>query len=80
MQEAQEWLTILGLVEAGPVVSLVPASFRQLRWGGVQYRPFAPPREFTDVFVCWRAAPPVPAVLPLVELARVITPAHSLKP
>ena len=78
VQEAQEWLTILGLVEAGLGVSLVPASFRRLRWGGVQYRPLAPPREFTDVFLCWRAAPSVPAVIPLVELARAITPAHSL--
>lgn len=70
VQEAQEWLTILGLVEAGLGVSLVPASFCRLRWGGVQYRPLAPPREFTDVFVCRRAAPLVPAVIPLVEIAR----------
>lgn len=77
VQEAQEWLTILGLVEAGLGVSLVPASFRRLRWGGVQYRPLAPPREFTDVFVCWRAAPLVPAVVPLIQIARSITPAHA---
>lgn len=70
VQEAQEWLTILGLVEAGLGVSLVPDSFRRLRWGGVQYRPLAPPREFTDVFVCRRAAGPAPAVAPLVEIAR----------
>lgn len=75
VQEAQEWLTILGLVEAGLGVSLVPASFRRLRWGGVQYRPLAPPREFTDVFVCWRAAPLVAAVVPLIQIARGITPA-----
>ncbi|HEY0171929.1 MAG TPA: LysR substrate-binding domain-containing protein [Pyrinomonadaceae bacterium] len=77
VQEAQEWLTILGLVEAGLGVSLVPASFRRLRWGGVQYRPLAPPREFTDVFVCRRAAPLVPAVVPLIRIARGIAPAHS---
>lgn len=74
VQEAQEWLTILGLVEAGLGVSLVPASFCRLRWGGVEYRPLGPPREFTDVFVCWRTAPLVPAVLPLVEIARSIKP------
>jgi len=70
VQEAQEWLTILGLVEAGLGVSLVPDSFRRLRWGGVQYRPLAPPREFTDVFVCRLEAGPVPAVAPLIEIAR----------
>lgn len=70
VQEAQEWLTILGLVEAGLGVSLVPSSFCRLRWGGVQYRPLGPPHEFTDVFVCWRAAPVIPAILPLVEIAR----------
>jgi DNA-binding transcriptional LysR family regulator len=70
VQEAQEWLTILGLVEAGLGVSLVPDSFRRLRWGGVQYRPLAPPREFTDVFVCRREAGPEPAVAPLIEIAR----------
>jgi len=36
-QEALEWLTIVGLVEAGLGVSLVPASFARLRWGGVRY-------------------------------------------
>lgn len=70
VQEAQEWLTILGLVEAGLGVSLVPDSFRRLRWGGVQYRPLAPPREFTDVFVCRREVGPGPAVAPLIEIAR----------
>jgi DNA-binding transcriptional LysR family regulator len=70
VQEAQEWLTILGLVEAGLGVSLVPDSFRRLRWGGVQYRPLAPPREFTDVFVCRRETAPAPSVAPLIEIAR----------
>jgi DNA-binding transcriptional LysR family regulator len=75
VQEAQEWLTILGLVEAGLGVSLVPASFRRLRWGGVQYRPLGPPSEFTNVFICWRDTPPAPAVIPLIEIARSIKPA-----
>lgn len=77
VQEAQEWLTILGLVEAGLGVSLVPASFCRLRWGGVQYRPLGPPREYTDVFVCFRTAPLAPAAIPLVGIARSITSAHS---
>ncbi|HEX8710103.1 MAG TPA: LysR substrate-binding domain-containing protein [Pyrinomonadaceae bacterium] len=75
VQEAQEWLTILGLVEAGLGVSLVPASFCRLQWGGVQYKALGPPREFTDVFVCWRAAPVVPTVSQLIAIARSLTPA-----
>lgn len=69
VQEAQEWLTILGLVEAGLGVSLVPASFRRLLWGGVQYRPLVP-RESTNVFVCWRHGLTNPAVIQLIEIAR----------
>jgi len=77
VQEAQEWLTILGLVEAGLGVSLVPASFCRLKWGGVQYRPLGPQREYTDVFVCWRTVAPAPAVAPLVEIARRLASAGA---
>jgi DNA-binding transcriptional LysR family regulator len=80
VQEAQEWLTILGLVEAGLGVSLVPASFRRLRWGGVQYKPLGPPREFTEVFVCRRAAPVMPTVIPLIEIARATMAAQTAWP
>lgn len=37
VQEAAEWLTIVGLVESGLGVSVVPASFAKLRWGDVVY-------------------------------------------
>ncbi|HEV2707860.1 MAG TPA: LysR substrate-binding domain-containing protein [Pyrinomonadaceae bacterium] len=76
VQEAQEWLTIIGLVEAGLGVSLVPASFCRLQWGGVQYKPLGPSREFTDVFVCWRAVPTLSTVTQLIAIARSITPHH----
>jgi DNA-binding transcriptional LysR family regulator len=79
VQEAQEWLTILGLVEAGLGVSVVPASFCRLRWGGVQYRPLGPPTEFTNVFVCWRTHSIVPTLLSLIEIARRIRPAHPVR-
>ncbi|HEX8355165.1 MAG TPA: LysR substrate-binding domain-containing protein [Pyrinomonadaceae bacterium] len=75
VQEAQEWLTILGLVEAGIGVSLVPASFCRLQWGGVRYKQLGPPREFTDVFLCRRSTPILPTVIPLIEIARHIKPA-----
>jgi DNA-binding transcriptional LysR family regulator len=70
VQEAREWLTIVGLVEAGLGVSLVPASFRRLAWGEVQYRPLGPPREFTTIYVCWRPASIPPTAAPLIALAR----------
>lgn len=79
VQEAQEWLTILGLVEAGLGVSLAPASFCRLRWGGVQYRPLGPPPEFTNVFVCWRSPMLLPTVLPLIEIVRRIKPTHPVR-
>lgn len=70
VQEAREWLTIVGLVEAGLGVSLVPASFRRLAWGDVQYRPLGPPREFTTIYVCWRPASIPPTAAPLIASAR----------
>lgn len=70
VQEAREWLTIVGLVEAGLGVSLVPASFRRLVWGEVQYRPLGLPREFTTVYVCWRPAAIPPTAAPLIAIAR----------
>ena len=70
VQEAREWLTIVGLVEAGLGVSIVPASFRRLAWGEVQYRPLGPPREFTTIYVCWRPGSIPPTAAPLIAIAR----------
>lgn len=69
VQEAQEWLTILGLVEAGLGISLVPNSFRRLQWGGVQYRALSPPKELTSIYLCRRASSS-PAALSFIEIAR----------
>jgi DNA-binding transcriptional LysR family regulator len=54
-QEASEWLTIVGLVEADLGVSLVPSSFRKLGWGAVQYRPLRKVRTRTSVALCYKA-------------------------
>ena len=55
VQEAREWLTVLGLVEAGLGVSIVPASFTKLHWGGVEYRPLdTSMREQMTVSICMR--------------------------
>jgi DNA-binding transcriptional LysR family regulator len=70
VQEAREWLTIVGLVEAGLGVSLVPASFRRLKWGNVQYKPLSPPRELTTIYTCWRPASTPPTATAFIEIAR----------
>ncbi|MFL5539313.1 MAG: LysR substrate-binding domain-containing protein [Longimicrobiaceae bacterium] len=56
VQQAHEWLTIVGLVEAGLGVTLAPASFRRLRWGGVAYAALSdPPDRTTTVALCHRS-------------------------
>jgi DNA-binding transcriptional LysR family regulator len=54
-QVASEWLTIVGLVEAGLGVSVVPSSFRKLGWGGVQYRPLSNVKKLTSIALCYKA-------------------------
>lgn len=56
-QEASEWLTIVGLVEAGLGVSIVPESFRRLRWGNVKYRPLRPATAKTRIALGHSARP-----------------------
>lgn len=54
VQEAREWITIVGLVEAGLGVSLVPDSFRKLHWGSIEYRPLHRSAGDTAVGLCVR--------------------------
>ena len=68
VQESREWLTIVGLVEAGLGLSLVPASFKRLRWGGVSYRPLGADAT-TTIELSWADAPR-PTVAGFVEIAR----------
>ncbi len=69
VQEAQEWLTIVGLVDAGLGVSLVPASFERLRWGGVAYRPLSPDEGRTTIAMCRRREAVAPTLQAFVSLA-----------
>jgi DNA-binding transcriptional LysR family regulator len=69
-QEASEWLTIVGLVEAGLGVSIVPESFRQLRWGKAQYRPLRPGTALTRIVLGHSARPLSVPAQRFVELAR----------
>ncbi|HYG64169.1 MAG TPA: LysR family transcriptional regulator [Thermoanaerobaculia bacterium] len=67
VQEAQEWLTIVGLVEAGMGVSLVPESFRKLRWGKVVYLPLDRATARSTILLCWRATGERTAEHPAVQ-------------
>jgi DNA-binding transcriptional LysR family regulator len=49
---ANEWLTIIGLVESGAGVSIAPASFQRLQWGDVQYVPLSGTSRETSITIC----------------------------
>lgn len=73
VQEAHEWLTIVGLVEAGMGVSLVPESFRKLKWGKVVYRPLdlaSGTGGRYAITLCWRADGERPAVEAFLRTCR----------
>lgn len=70
VQEAREWLTIVSLVDAGLGVSLVPASFQRLRWGGVSYHALDPAGELTTIALCRRREPAPPAVTSFLDVVR----------
>lgn len=70
VQEALEWLTIMALVDAGLGVSIVPASFGKLRWGGVTYRPLRPASTRTVVDLAFDGDSVRPATERFVEMAR----------
>jgi DNA-binding transcriptional LysR family regulator len=69
VQEAQEWLTIVGLVDAGLGISLVPASFERLRWGGVTYHAIEPAGA-TTIAMCRRNEDPTPATAAFLRVVR----------
>ena len=70
VQEAQEWLTIVGLVDAGLGVSIVPASFERLRWGRVSYHRLARMRRLTTISMCHRAGEQNALVAAFATVAR----------
>jgi len=72
VQVAQEWLTIVGLVEAGLGVSLAPASFRRLRWGGVRYLPLSPRGMLTTIALCRPRGVPSPTVDNFLRVVREV--------
>lgn len=68
VQEAQEWLTIVSLVDAGLGVSLVPASFRRLGWGGVSYHPLDRDGGRTTIALVRRREEPPPVLAAFIDI------------
>jgi DNA-binding transcriptional LysR family regulator len=52
-QPAREWFTIVGLVEAGGGLSIVPSSFEKLKWGEVAYYDLIGSRVRTVTSACY---------------------------
>lgn len=71
-QEASEWLTIVGLVEVGLGVSLVPSSFRKLGWGAVEYRSLRKVKEQTTIALCYKNEPLSPQANHFIRLTEAI--------
>ena len=69
VQEAREWLTIVGLVDAGLGAAIVPSSFRSLRWGAVRYASIDGSVD-TPVVIAWRKPAPTPIVANFIDVMR----------
>ena len=67
-QEANEALTIIGLVAAGLGVSVLPASFRRIRIDGVCFRTLSDPGGTTAVWLVKRRQEQSPLAQAFVEL------------
>lgn len=60
--EAEEWIMVVGLVAAGLGIALVPASFADITWRGVVYRPISPAAPRSVVVVCHPSTAEAPVV------------------
>jgi DNA-binding transcriptional LysR family regulator len=69
-QLAREWFTIVGLVEAGGGLSIVPSSFTKLRWGDVRYVPLIGSAARTVASICHLSGNASPTVANFLEIAR----------
>ncbi|HSM92576.1 MAG TPA: LysR substrate-binding domain-containing protein [Anaeromyxobacteraceae bacterium] len=71
-EEAQDLATAMALVAAGIGVTLVPTSVRELRRGGVDYRPLAAPAPRTRLAALRRPGPPPPAAARFIAVVREV--------
>jgi DNA-binding transcriptional LysR family regulator len=68
-QEANEALTIIGLVAAGCGISVLPGSFDTIHMEGVCYRPIADPDAVTTLYLARRSDATSPLIAGFVALA-----------
>jgi DNA-binding transcriptional LysR family regulator len=71
-QEAPDLATAMALVAAGIGVTLAPASVKDLRRTGVDYRDLAAPRPRTRLVALRRAGEPSPVVARFLDVAREV--------
>jgi DNA-binding transcriptional LysR family regulator len=55
VQEANEWQTIVNLVESNLGVSICPSSFQKIKIGDIRYIPLADVKEQTGITACFHA-------------------------
>lgn len=70
VQETVEINAVIGLVNAGMGVSIVPASIRQLRIEGIRYIPLAGDHPVWDLSMAWRKENDSPVVSVFLDVAR----------
>jgi DNA-binding transcriptional LysR family regulator len=78
--ETDGWFTILGLVNAGVGLSLVPASFQRVAWGGLGYRSLTGSGDLLTLSGCVPANAPAPAASALLAMAEAAAPLARLAP
>ena len=66
-QEANETMTIIGLVGAGMGVSMLPESFRRTRVDGVVYRTLLDAGATSAIWLAWRRGERTPQALAFIE-------------
>jgi DNA-binding transcriptional LysR family regulator len=71
-QIAREWFTIVGLVEAGGGLSIVPSSFAKLKWGGVRYVGLRESTSRTVASICHLRGNGSPIVRNFLEIANQV--------
>lgn len=79
-EEAPELATAMALVAAGIGVTLVPASVKDLRRSGVEYRDLAAPAPRTRLVALRRAGEPAPVVARFLEVVREVLRAPARAP
>lgn len=73
VQETVEINAVIGLVNAGMGISIVPASIRQLRIEGIRYIPLVGDHPIWNLSIAWRRENDSPVVSVFLDVARKIS-------